>query len=147
MKRLGFAAMVLSGAALLAPSSSSSADGRFAPGFRYDPAPRGTGPAFRHGYDRGWREGSDEGHRDGCRRRDAAFWHEGEFRDGDRGYKRWMGPRWDYVAGFRRGYAEGYRRAYAAARRGWRDGRGDDDRYRGDDRGRRRYFDGDEDRR
>jgi hypothetical protein len=143
MKRLGVAAMVLSGAAFLAPAPAT-ADWHLGVGFRYEPAPRGAGPAFRHGYDRGWREGSDEGYRDAHRHRDAAFWREGEFRDGDGGYRRWMGPRWDYVAGFRRGYAEGYRRAYAAARPGWRDGRGDDDRYPYDDRGRRRYFDGDD---
>lgn len=83
------------------------------------PARWGGGPAYRHGYDRGWREGSEEGHRDGRKRREARYWRENEYRDGDRGYRRWMGPRWDYVAGFRRGYEEGYRRAYAAARPGW----------------------------
>ena len=28
---------------------------------------RGSGPSFRYGYDRGWRDGSDEGNRDGRR--------------------------------------------------------------------------------
>jgi hypothetical protein len=122
MKRLAFAAAILAGAAVLAPTPSS-ADWRFTVGFRYEPAYRGASPAFRHGYERGWREGAEEGYKDGRRRRDAAFWREGEFRDGDRGYRRWMGPRWDYVAGFRRGYAEAYRRAYASARPAWRDAR------------------------
>ena len=135
MKRLGVAAMVLSGAALLAPAPST-ADGHFGVGFRYEQSPRVGGPAFRYGYDRGWREGSEEGYRDARRGRDGSFWREGEFRDGDRGYKHRMGPRPDYVAGFRRGYEDGYRRAYAAARPDWRDGR------RGDDWYRRRYFDG-----
>jgi hypothetical protein len=92
---------------------------------------RSGGPAFRYGYDRGWREGSEEGHRDGRKRRDPRFWREGEYRDADRGYRRWMGPRWDYEGGFREGYEAGYRRAYAATRPGWRDrGRGRDrDRY------------------
>lgn len=95
---------------------------------------RGAGPAFRYGYDRGWREGSEEGHNDGRKRRDPRYWREGEFRDGDRGYKGWMGPRWDYARGFRSGYESGYRRAYAASRPGWRDRY---DRY-----GRYRYPDG-----
>jgi hypothetical protein len=101
---------------------------------------RGDGPAFRYGYDRGWREGSEEGRHDGRKRRDPRYWREGEFRDGDRGYRGWMGPRWDFVRGFREGYEAGYRRAYAASRPGWygggreRWGRGRyDERYRRDD--------------
>ncbi len=95
------------------------------------------GPAFRYGYDRGWREGSEEGHKDGRRRRDPRYWREGDFRDGDSGYKHWMGPRPEYVRGYRDGYAAGYRRAYTAARPGWRDYDRDRDRYphpRDDDR-------------
>jgi hypothetical protein len=85
----------------------------------YDIDRRGHGPAFRYGFDRGWREGSEEGYRDGRRRRDPRYWREDEFRDGDRGYRGWMGPRRDYVAGFRDGYRAGYRRAFAAARPRW----------------------------
>jgi hypothetical protein len=98
---------------------------------------RGGSPAFRHGYDRGWREGSDEGNHDGRRNRDPRYWREGEFRDADRGYKGWMGPRWEYVRGFREGYESGYRRAYASSRPAWHDGRdrwgrgGSDGRYDG----------------
>jgi hypothetical protein len=100
---------------------------------------RGPGPAFRYGYDRGWREGSEEGSRDGRRNRDPRFWREDEFRDGDSGYKRWMGPRGEYSQGFREGYRTGYRRAYAASRPGWRDRDGwaryrYDERYRPRDR-------------
>jgi len=80
----------------------------------------GQGAAFRYGYDRGWREGSEEGHNDARRSRDPRYWREGEFRDADRGYKGWMGPRWDYSNGFRDGYRAGYRRAYASARPDWR---------------------------
>jgi hypothetical protein len=106
---------------------------------------RGGGPAFRYGYDRGWRDGSDEGYRDGRRNRDARYWREDAYRDGDRGYKGWMGPRFEYVRGFREGYEAGYRRAYAASRPDWRerdrdrwwrerhDSR-DDGRHRPDDR-------------
>jgi hypothetical protein len=78
------------------------------------------GPAFRYGFDRGWREGSEEGGKDGRRGKDPRYWRESEFRDADRGYKRWMGPRRDYSSGFREGYRDGYRRAYAASRPGWR---------------------------
>jgi hypothetical protein len=104
---------------------------------------RGTTSAFRYGYDRGWRDGTEEGHRDGRRSRDPRYWREGDFRDADSGYRRWMGPRFEFVKGYREGYASGYRRAYAAARPGrnrdrdrrW--GRGRDwDRDRADDRGR-----------
>lgn len=105
---------------------------------------RGVGPAFRYGYDRGWREGSEEGNHDGRKNRDPRFWREDEFRDADRGYKGWMGPRSEYARGFREGYKSGYRRAYASSRPGWRDGgrdrwgrNGRDDGYYGrDDRGR-----------
>ena len=133
MKRLWIAGMLVAGAAAALPAESR-ADWRVSVGVAadYGRGHRGDGPAFRYGYDRGWREGSEEGHNDGRRRRDPRFWREGEYRDGDRGYKRWMGPRWDFTAGFRQGYEAGYRRAYAGARPGWRGG--DRDRYRSDDR-------------
>jgi hypothetical protein len=130
MKRALIAGMLAAGAAVAWPQAAA-ADGRLVvgAGVSHDPGHRGAGPAFRYGYDRGWREGSEEGHRDGRRCRDARFWRDEEYRDGDRGYKRWMGPRWDYVAGFRQGYESGYRRAYAAGRPGWsnpgRDRRGE----------------------
>jgi len=132
MKRLLVAGMLVAGAAAAWPQASA-ADWRGGVGLEVsrERGLRGAGPAFRYGYDRGWREGSEEGHRDGRRRRDARFWRDDEYRDGDRGYKGWMGPRWDYAAGFRQGYESGYRRAYAAARpagRGrWDDRRSDRD--------------------
>jgi hypothetical protein len=124
MKRLLMAGILLAGVAAALPAESR-ADWRVVIGasFGRERGPRGGGPAFRYGYDRGWREGSEEGHRDGRRSRDPRFWRDGEYRDGDRGYKGWMGPRWDYVSGFRAGYEAGYRRAYAASRPGWRDRR------------------------
>ena len=150
MKRLWIAGMVAAGALLVLPAESR-AEWAVSVGverdYGYGRGSRNGGPAFRYGYDRGWREGSEEGRSDGRRSRDPRFWREGEYRDGDRGYKRWMGPRWDYSAGFRQGYEAGYRRAYAAARPGWRgrerdrygDRYGDryDDRYRRDDDWRR----------
>jgi hypothetical protein len=119
MKPLWFAAMVVAGAAAALPTQARG-DWRVSATVVADHGRHHeAGPAFRYGYDRGWREGSEEGHRDGRRCRDARFWREGEYRDGDAGYRRWMGPRWDYEAGFRRGYEAAYRRAYAASRR-WR---------------------------
>ena len=119
--------------------------------------------AYAYGFERGRVDGSEHGHKDGRKCRDFNFSHRSEYRDGDRGYRRGMGPRWDYAAGYRRGYETGYRRAYASARPGWhdRDARyryddryRDDDRYRYDDRYRRedryrsdRRDDYDEDRR
>jgi hypothetical protein len=137
MKRLLMVGLMVAGAALAWPAESR-ADWRVSAGVRvdYGRGPRGGGPAFRYGFDRGWREGSEEGHGDGRRGRDPRFWREGEYRHADKGYKGWMGPRWDYESGFREGYAAGYRRAYAAARPGWR----------GSDRDRYRYLYRDDDR-
>jgi len=122
MKRHFVAGMLFAGA-LAAWPPDASADLRVALGMgvSYDHGTWGGRPAFRYGYDRGWREGSEDGHRDGRHGRDPRFWRDGDYRDGDRGYKGWMGPRGDYVSGFREGYESGYRRAYAAARPGWRD--------------------------
>jgi hypothetical protein len=137
MKRLWMAGMLVTAAALALPAASRAADWHVAVGvgfdYGYGPDYRQGGPAFRYGYDRGWREGSDEGRHDGRKHRDPRYWREGEYRHGDKGYKRWMGAKWEYVAGFRRGYEAGYRRAYAAFHPGWRDGRGYDDRHRRDD--------------
>jgi len=147
MKRLWMAGMLVAGAALALPAASQ-ADWLVSLGVGSDYYGRGYregGPAFRYGYDRGWREGSEEGRNDCRKHRDPRYWREGEYRDGDKGYKHWMGPRGNYAAGFRQGYEAGYRRAYAAFRPAWRDRRGDDDRdrrryddrYRDDDRYRR----------
>jgi len=63
MKRLWIAGMVVAGAFLALPAESR-ADWRVSAGVaRYDAYGRGSrngGPAFRYGYDRGWREGSEE---------------------------------------------------------------------------------------
>jgi hypothetical protein len=80
-----------------------------------------TGPAWRYGYDRGWRDGSEDGHEDARKRRGADPGRHGDFRDADNGYKRWMGSRREFSDGYREGFAAGYRRAYVAARPSWRD--------------------------
>ncbi len=140
MKRLWMTGLLVAGAALALPAASQAADwgvgvriasdhpyAQYGPGYGY----RGSGPAYRYGYDRGWREGSEEGRNDGRKHHDPRYWRDDEYRDGDKGYKHWMGPKGEYVAGFRQGYEAGYRRAYASFRPGY--GRDDDDRYRRDD--------------
>src|SRR5260370_9832558 len=84
-------------------------------GGRYD-----SRDAFRYGLERGRAEGAEHGCNDARRGRDFNFWHDSGYRDGDRGYKHWMGPRWDYAAGYRRGYAMGYRQADGSPRAGCR---------------------------
>ncbi len=126
MKALTMAGLMTAALAVTLPASARAADvavfGRILVADHDDAHyGRGLGPAFRYGYDRGVREGSDEGYKDGRRNHDPRFWEEGRYRDGDRGYKHWMGPKWDYVKGYRDGYAAGYRRAYASARPGWND--------------------------
>jgi hypothetical protein len=145
MKELAMAGILAAAAALALPAETRAdwrvgvAIGRSDREFR---GPRdgwrGGDSAARYGYDRGWREGSREGRRDGRRSRDPRYWREGDFRDADDGFKRWMGSRREYMRGYRDGYSQGYRRAYASARPGWRDreyardrnSRDYDDRYR-----------------
>jgi hypothetical protein len=78
-------------------------------------------PAWRHGFDRGFRDGSERGHKDARHARDFDYRRHSEFRHADSGYKRWMGPRFEYGRGYRDGFAAGYRRAYLAARPGGHD--------------------------
>ena len=88
----------------------------------------------RYGYDRGNREGASDGYRDGERGHRFELYREGDYRDADKGYKGWMGPRWEYAHGYRRGFEEGYRRAYEQGRRRCeRDGHYGHGRYDGDD--------------
>ncbi len=130
MRALAMAGLLTAGAALALPVNARAADVRVFgqvlvadrdDGRYYRGDWRGAGPAFRYGYDRGWREGSDEGYKDGRHNHDPRYWREGSFHDGDRGYKHWMGAKREYVSGYREGYAAGYRRAYASARPGSRD--------------------------
>jgi hypothetical protein len=135
MRRLWMAGLLVAGAALALPVASCATDYQYA---QYRPSYGGGAPAYRYGYDRGWREGSEEGHEDWRKHHEPRYWREGDYRDGDKGYKHWMGPKGEYVAGFRQGYEAGYRRAYAAFAPRYDDryryGDRDDDRYRGDDR-------------
>jgi hypothetical protein len=71
----------------------------------------GGGP-WRHGFARGADEGFREGERDARRHERFDYYDEKSYRDCDRGYKGWMGPRHVYERAYRQGYGEGYARAY-----------------------------------
>lgn len=86
--------------------------------------------AGRYGFERGYREGTDQGYVDGRRGRRFDFVRDRDFRDSDDGYKGWMGSRHVYANGFQRGFGEGYRRAFEQGRR---DRSGRDDRRQGYD--------------
>ena len=96
---------------------------------------RGYANPFRYGYDRGRSEGSRDGWKDGERGHRFELYQEGDYRDCDKGYKGWMGPRGEYAHGYRRGFEAGYRQAYEQGRRRYYDERRHDDR-RYDDRDR-----------
>ncbi len=65
--------------------------------------------AYSHGYENGFDHGKDDGEdRDGFN-----FWHDKEYRNGDKGYKGHYGSRGRYQHSFRSGYEAGYRRAYS----------------------------------
>ena len=90
----------------------------------------GHADTARYGYDRGFREGTDDGYRDGERGHRFELYREGDYHDADKGYKGWMGPRWEYSNAYRRGFEAGYRRAYEQGRRhDGHHGRDGDDRY------------------
>jgi len=96
-------------------------DGRYNDG-RYND---GRNP-WQYGYARGRDEGYREGERDARRHERFSFYDEKSYRDCDRGYKGWMGPRGVYENGYRRGYQEAYTQAFRRFAR-WD--------YRGGDRG------------
>jgi hypothetical protein len=86
---------------------------------------RGGGDAWQHGYSRGAHEGYREGEKDARHRDRFHFRDEGSYRDSDRGYKKWMGPRHVYERAYRAGYQEGYGRGYRQFARYDRDRYGD----------------------
>lgn len=136
MKATTLAATVLAatGLGLAAPSSDAGVQvgvGVVIGGPAYGHGYPGPG-ADRYGFDRGYREGADNGFKDGRRGRRFEFWRDGDYRDADDGYKRWMGPRWAYAEAFRRGYEAGYRHGY---REGCRERRDRDGRWYEHDRG------------
>jgi hypothetical protein len=126
--RTPFWAAVALAAGVAAVPAEAKADTRFGIGIVVG-SDHGYGhrDSYRYGYDRGAQDGAEHGFKDGRRGKSFGFWQHGEYRDGDNGYHGWMGPRWDYRAGYRHGYEASYRRSYAAAGPAYRDG---DDRYR-----------------
>jgi hypothetical protein len=124
MKLTLMTAGLLASALTLASAPETRADVRVGVGVRlgnYDS--RGT---WRYGYNRGVDEGYRQGERDARRSERFGYRDEGRYRDSDRGYKRWMGPRYEYAHGYRRGFEEGYARGYRRFAR--------NDRYDGRDR-------------
>jgi hypothetical protein len=131
MKVTILTAGLLTSALSLAPVGETSADVRVGIGVQIGPGHpyyRDYRGAFRYGFDRGADEGYREGERDARRHERFEYRDEGRYRDSDRGYKGWMGPRYQYERGYRRGFAEGYAQAYRRFARYDRD-RYDRDRY------------------
>ncbi len=67
----------------------------------------------RIGFDNGYRDGLREGEKDDRRDDRYDYRDEGRYRDGDSGYRREYGPRYEYVSAYRHGFEEGYRRGYS----------------------------------
>jgi hypothetical protein len=80
--------------------------------------------AYRFGFDKGYEEGLHHGDKDGHKRADFNFWHEGTYRNGDKGYRSSYGSRARYIQGFRSGYETGYRDGYETYRYGQNHRRG-----------------------
>ena len=137
MKRTAMAGGLLTSALIVVFAAESRADGRVGVGIQVGSGYRDSGGSWRHGYARGADEGFREGERDARRHERFEFYDERSYRDCDRGYKGWMGPRNVYERAYRQGYGEGYARGYRRFARYPRDDRyyGRDDRYyRNDDR-------------
>jgi hypothetical protein len=89
---------------------------RYAQGYGYGYGRRAA-DTQRYGYERGRSEGAKDGFHDGERGRRYELYREDDYRDADKGYKGWMGPRWEYARGYQRGYEQGYRQGYDQGRR------------------------------
>ncbi len=72
--------------------------------------------ANRNAYDRGYREGVQQGEDDARRGRAFDFARDNAYRSGDGGYDRRDGSRDAYRDGFRNGFESGYRRGYDSVR-------------------------------
>lgn len=123
MKRTVMTAGLLAATLTLASAPDARADVRVGVGIRIGGGHYDSRGTFRYGYDRGIDEGYREGERDARRHERFGFYDEHRYRDSDRGYKGWMGPRFEYERGYRRGFAEGYANAYRRFARYDRDDR------------------------
>lgn len=71
--------------------------------------------ARQHGYDYGYRDGLNHGRAD--RYRNAGYdYRDRDYKKGERGYQRWMGPKGQFKQGYREGYKRGYDQAYNGRR-------------------------------
>lgn len=77
---------------------------------------RGRYNVDRIAFDNGYRDGLREGEKDDRHDDRYNFRDEGRWRDGDSGYRREYGPRYEYVSNYRRGFEEGYRQGYSNRR-------------------------------
>jgi hypothetical protein len=123
MKLTLMTAGLLASALTLASAPEARADVRVGVGIRIGGGHYDARNTWRYGYDRGVDEGYREGERDARRNERFGYRDEGRYRDSDRGYKGWMGPRFEYESGYRRGFGEGYARAYRRFARYDRDDR------------------------
>jgi flagellar biosynthesis/type III secretory pathway protein FliH len=78
-----------------------------------------------NGYDRGYREGVEQGERDGRQGREPRIDGNSVYRDGARGYQSRYGSRDVYRIEFRRGFVSGYREGYDRFRSVFAQGRRD----------------------
>ena len=116
MTRIVIAPIV--GALVLLTSSSA-----FAQWGRPDPRPSYGGVPYadarRAAYDNGYREGLEEGGKDGRGGDRFEYRDERDFQRGDYGYHRSLGDRERYQQSFRAGFADGYSSGYRRHARGY----------------------------
>lgn len=112
MKRTAMTAGLLTSALIVVFAAETRADVRVGIGMQVGSGYRDSGGTWRHGYARGRGEGFREGERDARRHERFGYYDERSYRDSDRGYKGWMGPRYVYERAYRQGYEAGYARAY-----------------------------------
>lgn len=126
MRRMREVGMVL--AMLLAMSGFAVAHDR-------DDYHGGSIEVRQHGYEHGYRDGFHHGREDRERRASYNFRTE-DYKDGERGYGKYIGDKDDYKKGYRQGYEAGYGDAYYSRPGRFADvyGRRDYDRHRDRDR-------------
>lgn len=118
---------------LVLPADMRAADVRVGVGVQFGGGDYrdGYNNPWQYGYARGRDEGYREGERDARRHERFSFYDEKSYRDCDRGYKGWMGPRPVYERGYRQGYEQAYTQAFrrVAGWNGYDRGYGYDRRY------------------
>ena len=112
MKRTTLAAAIAF--ALLGAAAPTQADVRI--GVQVGPTQstyyRGLRYSQRVAFDNGYRDGLRSGNVDDARYERFGYRDEIRYREGDAGYRREYGPRFEYVTSYRRGFEEGYRQGY-----------------------------------